>query len=484
MKIQLYNSLTKKVSNFSPIDDEVVRIYSCGPTVYNYAHIGNMRAFLFADLLQRVMRVVGGYKVQWVMNITNIDDKTIRDSAIGSSTWKEDMGEQTENPLENLIRFTRYYENAFVEDISSLGIRKLHFSHLPRATDFIPQIQDLIRKLIDKGFAYVSEGSVYFNVAQWRKVDIYGKLYKIDFDNFMAGTRVDTDQYEREQASDFALWKAKKDGEPFWKFDMSGQNCDGRPGWHIECSVMEKELLGLPFDIHTGGVDLKFPHHEDEIAQSKAGYGVDPTMFWCHNEFLEVEGEKMSKSLGNFFTVRDLINRGMNLSDVRFLMLSAHYQSVLNFTFDGITASGKARNRIQSYIYDLHEEESGSASASTDELKEKTLGWLANDLHTPKALAEIFTFINNNPAQTLDKPTRLKLIKLFTELNKVFDVWEIGIRPKEEIHIPLEIRDIAEERLTARQNKDWKKSDELRDKLIELGWLIKDSKEGYSLEKK
>ena len=483
MKIQLYNSLTRKVSNFSPIDNETVRIYSCGPTVYNYAHIGNMRSFLFADLLQRVMRVVGGYKVKWVMNITNIDDKTIRDSAVGSSAWKEDMGEQTDSPLDNLIKFTDYYEKSFIEDIALLSIRKAHFSEMPKATEYILQMQDLILKLVEKGFAYISDGSVYFNVSEWRKIDIYGKLYKIDFENFMAGARIDSDQYEREQANDFALWKSRKPGEPFWKFDINGQNCDGRPGWHIECSVMEKELLGLPFDVHTGGVDLKFPHHEDEIAQSKAGYGVDPTMFWCHNEFLEVEGEKMSKSLGNFYTVRELTGMGIQMKDVRFLMMSSHYQSVLNFTFDGIAASGKARARIQNYIYDLHEEPDGSASAKADELKETVFGWLGNDLHTPKALAEIFTFINNNPANTLNKTSRHKLIRFFPELNKIFDVWDINEKPKVELKIPAAIQKIADERLVARKAKDWKKSDELRDKLKDKGWIVKDSKDAYTLEK-
>ena len=280
MQIKLYNSLTKTTESFQPVESNVVKMYSCGPTVYNYAHIGNMRAFLFADILQRVLRVVGEYPVRWVMNITNIDDKTIRDSALNATTWTSEMGSQSDDPIDNLLKFTDFYTQSFIEDINILGIKAEDFEAMPRATDYIEQMKGLITDLFNKGLAYVSEGSVYFNVNKWRQVDTYGKLFKIDFENFKPGTRVDTDQYEREQASDFALWKLKKPGEPFWSFDLDGQNCDGRPGWHIECSVMEKEILGLPFDIHTGGVDLKFPHHEDEIAQSKAGYGIEPTAFW------------------------------------------------------------------------------------------------------------------------------------------------------------------------------------------------------------
>ena len=309
MDFKLYNSLTRKTEEFKPLNKNEVRMYSCGPTVYNYAHIGNMRAFLFADLLQRTLRTVACWDVKWVMNITNIDDKTIRDSALGSTEWKKGMGEQTNSPIDNLLKFTKYYEQKFINDIETLGIDATHFYKMPKATEYINEMQELITKIFEKGLAYISEGSVYFNVSEWRKRDTYGRLKKIDFDNFRAGVRIDADQYEREQASDFVLWKMKKEGEPFWDYSLDGQNLQGRPGWHIECSAMEYVLLGLPFDIHTGGIDLQFPHHEDEIAQSKAGYGIDPTVFWCHNEFLEVEGEKMSKSKGNFFTLKDLMKK-------------------------------------------------------------------------------------------------------------------------------------------------------------------------------
>jgi cysteinyl-tRNA synthetase len=483
MKLKLYNSLSKQVEEFKPLENNEVRMYSCGPTVYNYAHIGNMRAFLFADLLQRVLKVVGNHSVRWVMNITNIDDKTIRDSANGSPAWNPGMGEQTNDPLQNLLLLTKFYEKSFLDDISKLGINPNDFYAMPKATDYIQQMQDLIRDIVSKGFAYISEGSVYFNVAEWKKQQTYGRLFHIDFENFRAGTRVDTDQYEREDVSDFVLWKMMKEGEPFWDFEIEGQNCPGRPGWHIECSSMEKELLDLPFDIHTGGIDLKFPHHEDEIAQSHAGYGIDPTIMWCHNEFLEVEGKKMSKSEGNFFTLRDLMEKGIDPLDIRYSMLSSHYGSVLNFTFDGIKAGHKARFRIQEYIYKLHEKSDGSNSYNVDDLKNQIYSELANDLHTPKALAHIFTFINSNPAENFDAETKQKLIELFSELNRVFEVWQISEKQEEIIDIPDEVKKLAEDRFNAKKEKNWALADELRKKIAEMGYTIKDSKDSYEITK-
>lgn len=487
MEIRLYNSLTKTVEKFAPIKDNEVRMYSCGPTVYNYAHIGNMRAFLFADFLQRVLRVVGGYKMRWVMNITDIDDKTIRDSKIGSPEWKTEMGEQTQDPRENLRKFTDYYLKAFIEDISRLGIKQEHFYSMPRATEYIKSMQELIMKIMKNGFAYISEGSVYFDVSAWREVDVYGKLYKIDFDNFKSGYRIDADQYEREQASDFVLWKAHKEGEPYWDFYIQGTNYPGRPGWHIECSSMEYELLGLPFDIHTGGVDLKFPHHEDEIAQSKAGYSIEPTVFWCHNEFLEVEGEKMSKSLGNFFTLRDLIARGLDPIDIRFAMLSAHYSSKYNFTFDGISAARKARMKVQEYIYDLWDKADGCIDEKIEglalELRDKVFAELANDLHSPKALAALFSFINDNEVDKISVEDARKLLAVMSRVNDIYAAWEIAERKEVKEEIPQEVIDLAEERLAAKKAKDFKRADEIRNKITEMGYSIKDTKEGYEISK-
>jgi len=485
MKISLYNSLTREIEDFAPLEDNLVRIYSCGPTVYNYPHIGNMRAFLFADLLQRTMRVVGKYDVRWVMNITDIDDKTIRDSAIGSPNWRKEMGEQTNSPIDNLKKFTKFYEQAFLEDIEKLGINTQHFYAMPHATDYIPQMQELIRKIYKNGYAYISEGSVYFNVSKWAASGNYGKLKTIDFENFKAGSRIDSDQYEKEDANDFALWKAKKEGEPYWDFDLFGDNLPGRPGWHLECSTMEYELLGLPFDIHTGGVDLKFPHHEDEIAQSKAGYGIEPNPFWCHNEFLEVEGEKMSKSLGNFFTLRDLIARNIDPIDVRYLMFSVHYRTKFNFTNDGLNAAHKARLKVQDYIYELFKKSDNPEIEdipSSDDLLNRFFAELSNDLHTPKALAVLFDFINNYPPHNLSLSLKSELIEEFKQINNIFNVWRIEPKPNKELVIPDEIIKLAEERMQAKQQKDFTKADKIRNQIIAMGYIIVDTKNGYEIK--
>ncbi len=483
MQIKLYNSLSQKVQPFKPLYGDEVKLYSCGPTVYSYAHIGNMRSFLFADLLQRVLRIVGGYKVQWVMNITNIDDKTIRDSAKGSGAWKPEMGFQTNDPKENLKLFTEFYFEEFIKDIEALGIRSSDLFDMPKATEYIAHMQDLIRRIIDNGYAYVSKGSVYFDVTKWRNSDIYGKLKKIDFENFKPGERVDSDEYEKETAHDFVIWKGRKDGEPFWNFSVYGMPCPGRPGWHIECSAMEYEILGIPFDIHTGGVDLKFPHHEDEIAQSKAGYGVDPNNFWCHNEFLEVEGKKMSKSAGNFFTLRDLINKGIDPLDIRYSMLSTHYGTKFNFTFDGIKAAKKARHRVQDYIYDLHEDVDGDEFIEVNMLREEVFGHLSDDLHTPKALAAVFTFINDNPANELSQISKKALIEFFRDLNNIFSVWTITSRASIVEEIPSEVKELAERRFKAKADQEWALADELRDRIQDLGYIIKDNKYNYELIK-
>ncbi len=484
MKIQLYNSLSRKIEQFIPLNENLVKIYSCGPTVYNHAHIGNMRAFLFADLLQRVMRTVGNYQVQWVMNITDIDDKTIRDSRIGSDAWLPEMGTQTKNPIDNLKKFTHFFTKMFFEDINSLGIDTNHFYSNPRATEFIPQMQDLITRIYKNGFAYINDGSVYFNVSKWSMADKYGKLKNIDWDNFKSGSRIDHDNYEREDASDFVLWKAQKEGEPYWEFILDGQSLPGRPGWHLECSTMEYEILGLPFDIHTGGVDLQFPHHEDEIAQSKAGYGIEPNPFWCHNEFLEVEGKKMSKSLGNFYTLRELISAGLDPLDIRLSMLSAHYRTKFNFSFEGTNAVRKARTKVQDYIYELQEKTENPTINSIlieDSLLDNVFGELANDLHTPKALARLFEFLNKYPADKLSEELKQQIFADLMKINEIFNVWKFEPRSQETIEIPDEIKDLAEKRFQAKKEKNFRLADELRNRITILGYSIIDKKDGYEI---
>lgn len=462
-----------------------MRMYTCGPTVYNYAHIGNMRAFLFPDLLQRVLKVVGGYDVRWVINITNIDDKTIRDSAIGAPAWHSDMGEQGGDAMQNLLQFTDFYTRAFIQDLETVGIRQSDIEALPRATEFIPQMQELIRRIVDAGFGYVRSGSVYFDVSAWRDADTYGQLINIDVENFQEGVRIDSDEYERDHVSDFVLWKGRKEGEPYWAFAIGGEQCDGRPGWHIECSAMEKELLGLPFDIHTGGVDLRFPHHEDEIAQSKAGYGIAPTRVWCHNEFLEVEGEKMSKSLGNIYTPRDLINKGYDPLDIRYLMFSGHYASRLNFTFAGLEASRKARLRIQEYIYTVYGAavDSSESILEVQELRLRVFRDLADNLNTSKAIAHVFTFMNEYPATLLPASWCSDLLRFFTELNHMYDVWTLGPRPVEHTVVPAEVHALAERRVEAKRAKDYAESDRLRSEIASAGYVVKDLKDGYVIEK-
>lgn len=479
MPIRLYNTLSREIEIFKPIKRGEVKIYSCGPTVYNYAHIGNLRAFLCADLLQRMLKVVNGYKVTWVMNITDIDDKTIK-NVNDDSAWKSEMGIKSKDIIANLKKFTTYYRDEFFTDISLLGINRRHFYAFPRATDYITQMKELIVMIADNGYAYESDGSVYFNVGKWKEADKYGKLKNLDFDNFRSGERVDSDEYEREQVSDFVLWKAKKDGEPSWEFEFDGKTLVGRPGWHLECSVMEKEILGLPFDIHTGGIDLQFPHHEDEIAQSKAGYGIEPTNYWFHNEFLQVEGKKMSKSTGNFYTLRDLVDKGIDPIDVRFAMLSAHYRSKYNFTFDDVDAASKSRKRLQKYIYELIENNDGHEYADVTLFSEKFFEHLKNDLHTPKALGELFTFINNNSATVLGKNTREELLEFFVEFNELFGILSFEV-PDEDI--PDEVLMLAKKRTEAKKAKNFDLSDMLRIEIQNRGFVIKDTADGFEIEK-
>lgn len=525
MQIKLYNSFSKQIEVLKPIGDNInnhtIRIYSCGPTVYNYAHIGNLRSFLAVDLMQRVIRTLGEFDVKWVMNITDIDDKTIKGAAIGGDGWRTEMGKQTADSKVNLKKFTEFYAKEFLNDIGAVGIKKEHFYEIPRATNYIAEMQDLVRKIFENGFAYVSDGSVYFSISKWREKAKYGYLKKIDFENFVVGERVDSDEYEKEEAFDFVLWKYKKEGEPFWEFELDGQNCDGRPGWHLECSAMEKHILGLPFEIHTGGVDLCFPHHEDEIAQSTAGYGIEPTQYWCHNEFLEVEGKKMSKSLGNFYTIKDLVENGIDPKDVRFAMLSAHYRSIYNFTFADIDSSRVGRLRIQNYIYSLwdfslnnniatfergsfQDYKSKLSSNPFFKLRERSARnslkvdpknhidffindvWdsLCNDFHTPNALAATFIIINEVNILELSEKEINKLKQFFEFFNQIFDVFELTPTKEVSLEIPEEVELLAKERFEAKLAKNWALSDKLRADVDALGFIIKDSKDGYTIEKK
>jgi cysteinyl-tRNA synthetase len=479
--LSFYNTLTKTVEPFTPLDPAAVRIYSCGPTVYDVAHLGNMRAFVFTDLLQRVVREVGGYPVRWVMNITDVDDKTIRDSAVGSARWRSEMGEQSDDVRGNLRAYTDFFDKEFRADLMSLGFEMSHFAHMPRATDYIGQMQDLTREIVNAGYGYVSEGSVYFNVASYSSKNSYGRLFAIDTENFREGVRIDADEYDRESVSDFVLWKARKDDEPYWDFELNGESLPGRPGWHIECSAMSKELLGLPFDIHTGGVDLRFPHHEDELAQCCAGYHVhEQSMFWMHNEFLEVEGKKMSKSLGNFFTLRDLQGRGHDPLDIRLALMMAHYRTVLNFTFDSLRAASVTRGRVQNTIWDLIDVAGVPSADDTAPMPQPVAEAFADDLNVPQALARMYEYLSSNAdAKSNPEQAREVLLRL-RAINNVLAVWSFTERPS--VDVPDNIRDLAEERWAARSSKNWSEADRLRNELTSLGWIMKDGKDSYILE--
>src|SRR5436309_1483444 len=328
MSLRLFNTLSGRIEQFQPLQDNQVRMYACGPTVYDYGHIGNFRTFVAVDILRRFLRQTG-FRVRHVMNITDVDDKIIRNSARDGVSVKE---------------YTAKYEKAFLEDVSTLNIEQ---PLLARATDHIPEMAHFVVELEKKGFAYrADDGSYYFRIA---KFPGYGKLSKKDFAGMEDGARVDVDDYDKDNARDFALWKAPKPGEAFWETPIG----PGRPGWHIECSVMSMQELGETFDLHAGGEDLIFPHHENEIAQSESLTGKTFANFWFHARFLLVEGEKMSKSAGNFFTLRDLVLKGHKPSTIRYLLASVPYRNQLNFTFDGLQQAAASVERLRNFRHRL-----------------------------------------------------------------------------------------------------------------------------------
>jgi cysteinyl-tRNA synthetase len=373
MALRLYNTLSGKIEEFHPLVDNEVRMYACGPTVYDYGHIGNFRTFIAVDLLQRFLRQ-SGYQVKYVMNITDVDDKIIRNSARDGVGVKE---------------YTAKYEKAFLEDAATLNIERAKLVH---ATDHIQAMAQFIADLEKKGLAYRTEdGSYYFRIA---KFPAYGKLSKRDFAGMQDGARIDVDEYEKDNARDFALWKAPKPGETCWE-SVIGQ---GRPGWHIECSVMSMEELGESFDLHAGGEDLIFPHHENEIAQSESMTGKPFARFWFHARFLLVEGEKMSKSLGNFYTLRDLVLKGHKPSSIRFLLASVPYRNQLNFTWDGLQQAAASVERLRNFRARLTtsqfpEGSSEAMSKLAQETSNNLRAGLDDDLNTAQAQGAIFEMV-------------------------------------------------------------------------------------------
>jgi cysteinyl-tRNA synthetase len=497
MALRFYNTLAGRVEEFQPLEDKKVRIYTCGLTVYGYAHIGNYRTFVFQDILRRFLEYLG-YEVVQVMNLTDVDDKTIRNANAAGLSLRD---------------YTNRYIEAFDVDRRLLNLERPEI--VVRATDHIDDMVKLIQTLEQKGYAYKSDGSYYFRV---EKFSDYGKLSKIDLSGIRAGARVDSDEYDKANVRDFVLWKAAKEGEPFWDTPLG----PGRPGWHIECSVMSMKYLGETFDIHSGGVDLVFPHHENEIAQSEAATGKPFVRYWLHGEHLVVNGEKMSKSLGNVYTLRDLIAKGFRPSAIRYLLASVPYRSLLNFTFDGLHQARQSVERLRNFHYRLTKEQfppgksvelETVAIAALRKFEES----LADNLNTAEALAAIFEmvregntamdhgkFLDGDRAAFLDTLARwdrnfavledndqarlrqFGLIKSEQELSSE-EAAEAGGEPGKALVETLgeeEIEKLLSEREQARRQGNFARADEIRDELQNGGVLVEDTKSGTRWKRK
>jgi cysteinyl-tRNA synthetase len=450
MALKLYNTLTRSIQEFTPLDPagKKVGMYCCGPTVYDFAHIGNWRTFVFADLVRRTLEF-SGYDVTHVMNITDVEDKIIKRVREQKTTLRE---------------FTGKFEAAFLDDLQTLNCRRPH--RTPHATEHIPEIIALIAKLVARGVAYqAADGSVYFSIGKYRGCGChYGQLLKLNLDELRPGARVSADEYEKEAVADFALWKARvpEDGEVFWPSPFG----EGRPGWHIECSAMSMKMLGESFDLHLGGEDLKFPHHEDEIAQSEGATGKPFVKHWLHGAHLLVEGKKMSKSLGNFFTLRDLLAKGFTGREVRYLLLTAHYRETFNFTLEGLAGAKTALARIDECVGKLRE----------------IAGALADDLNISAAWASVFEWVretNKRIAEhSLDQPAATAALAAWEKVDSV-----LGIGAKAETGIPAEITALAGARTAAKKARDFQHADAIRDDLKAKGWAIEDTAKGPKLKK-
>jgi len=459
--IQFHNTLSGKLEEFRPLKDGEVTFYACGPTVYNFAHIGNFRTFVFEDLLRRFLEFKG-YKVRHVMNITDVDDKTIA----GANREKK-----------TLSIYTEYYTEAFHQDMRSLNLLFPNYPQdQPRATAEIPAMIEIIATLIAKGIAYAAEGSVYYRVAAFTG---YGKLSKKKLEGNIEGARVDVDEYDKEQGADFVLWKKAKEEEPSWDSPWG----KGRPGWHIECSAMSMRYLGETIDIHAGGEDLIFPHHENEIAQSEAATGKPFVRYWLHAKHLLVNSEKMSKSKGNFFTLRDLLEKGYDPLAIRYALLSVHYRHSLNFTFESLKEARDVIEKLDNCYYQclsrlqLHEEinEGTFDRAFLDGALEKMEKVLGDDLNIAVALArlqEVVTRINTVLPQASKKG--LEACAAFFEKTDRL----LGLDIASVTSIPENVKTALGQYAEARKTRDFTTSDLMRLKIVQLGWLVKDGRPG------
>jgi cysteinyl-tRNA synthetase len=466
--IRFFNTLTRQKEPFKPIEEGKVRMYTCGPTVYDFAHIGNFRAFLFEDLLKRWLEYCG-FKVTHVMNITDVDDKTIRGSQKQQTPFRQ---------------YTEYYTKAFFEDVTVLNIE--FADYYPRATEHIPEMVALINRLMEKGYAYKGEdGSTYYAINKFKD---YGKLSKIKIQKLKAGARVKVDEYAKEEAQDFALWKAwtQEDDYVFWETKLG----KGRPGWHIECSAMSMKYLGETFDIHCGGVDNMFPHHENEIAQSEAATGKKFVNYWLHNEHLLVEGKRMAKRFGNFYTLRDLLKMGYDPNAIRYLLLSTQYRQQFNFTFEGLEAAKGAIERLRNLMRRLQDADGKSSGEKNTQLMNKVQTSFGeamdDDLNISVALAALFDFVRevNNllDADALSKDEAKQVRALIVGFDKVLGV--IGEVKTEEV-LPLKATLLITQREEARKAKDWKTADAIRQQLKTMGITIEDTPQGvrWKIEK-
>jgi cysteinyl-tRNA synthetase len=459
MAIRFFNTLTRQIEDFAPREAGQVKLYTCGPTVYNFAHIGNFRAYIFEDLLQRHLEL-RGFKVTRVMNLTDVDDKTIRGCRAAGIP---------------LAEFTQPFKAAFFEDLDTLRIKRA--DHFPEATaaNHIARMISMISTLVEKGHAYRAEdGSVYFRI---RSFPNYGKLAHFNLDELRDGVRVSNDEYEKENVGDFALWKAwdPADGDVGWESPWGR----GRPGWHIECSAMATEILGDQLDIHCGGEDNIFPHHEAEIAQSECVTGHPFVRLWMHCKHLQVEGSKMAKSAGNFFTLRDLMEKGWTGREVRYALISVKYREPLNFTFEGLAAARSALQRLDEWTLRLRDLASTATGEKSVDGLEAFAAALDDDLNISAALASVFDVIRDTNRRmdsgSLSPEEANGLLQWLVGVNSV-----LGFEPDAE-PVPTEVESLLVRRTEARVAKDWKLSDTLRDEILSLGWVVKDTKEGQKL---
>ncbi len=494
MPLRLYNTMSSQVEEFHPLSDNEVRMYACGPTVYDYGHIGNFRTFVAVDILRRFLRQ-SGYRVRHVMNITDVDDKIIRNAARDGVSVQQ---------------YTAKYEKAFLEDAALIGIEQ---PTLVQATQHIAKMAEFVSKLVEKGLAYrTDDGSYYFRIAKFSE---YGKLSKRDFGGMLDGARVDLDEYDKDSARDFALWKAPKPGETSWESAIG----PGRPGWHLECSVMSMMELGETFDLHAGGEDLIFPHHENEIAQSESMTGKTFAHFWFHARFLLVEGEKMSKSLGNFFTLRDLVLKGYRPSSIRYLLASVPYRHQLNFTFDGLKQAAISVERLRNFRVRLTagtfpDGAGNDMQALANSTVERMRAALDDDLNTAQAQAAIFDMVRRANAafdageiKKEDVPPLLDALARFDEIfavlndddgPKLKEVFDWALAEGREKDISDELRDAVrsgklsdadiEEKIaemeTARRARDFKTSDAIRAQLTDASVIVEITKDGVRWHRK